>query len=193
MNLNRFGCLNYYTKNWDQESKQCIITPGSFSVCYMISKCWLQNLYMIFLDFNTFSRNRSYRWYPLFTVREHVIWLTLHRFPHISMWYCHSERTTAVSTTPYPFIAQQSHGGNTVEKVKFYDANQSLPQIVLTCWSKVSCGALTLLSMAPIMLGPWQCSRLSWLTGWWRIRFFTISKKAAILFLSSLPSDRKKG
>lgn len=53
--------------------------------------------------------------------------------------------------------------------------------------------ALTLLRMAPMMLGPWQCSKLSWLTGWWRIMFFTISRKAAMLFLSSLLSNRKNG
>lgn len=58
--------------------------------------------------------------------------------------------------------------------------------------SDVWWGALTLLSMAPMMLGPWQCSRPSWLTGWWRMRFFTISRKAATLFLSSLPSERIK-
>lgn len=53
-------------------------------------------------------------------------------------------------------------------------------------------GTLTLLSMAPMMLGPWHCRRLSWLTGCWRIRFFTISRNAATLFLSSLPSERRK-
>lgn len=57
---------------------------------------------------------------------------------------------------------------------------------------KVTCGALTLLSMTPMMLGPWDCSRLSWLTGWRRIRFFIISRKEAILFLSSLLSKGQK-
>lgn len=59
-------------------------------------------------------------------------------------------------------------------------------------WNRFSGRAPTLLSMAPMMLGPWHCSRLSWLMGWWRIRFFSISRKAAILFLSSLPSENEK-
>lgn len=51
----------------------------------------------------------------------------------------------------------------------------------------------TLLSMAPMMLGPWHCSRLSWLMGWWRIRFLINSKKAAMLFVSIRPSKKKNG
>lgn len=67
------------------------------------------------------------------------------------------------------------------------------PGVYFTFWRGVTCVALTLLRMAPMMLGPWQCSKLSWLTGWWRIMFFTISRKAAMLFLSNLLSNRKKG
>lgn len=49
----------------------------------------------------------------------------------------------------------------------------------------------TLLRMAPMTLGPWHCSRLSWLTGWWRIRFLINSKKAAMLFDSKRPSEKE--
>lgn len=46
----------------------------------------------------------------------------------------------------------------------------------------------TLCSSAPMMAGPWHCTRLSWFTAWFRRKFFTSSRKAATLFLSSLLS-----
>lgn len=69
---------------------------------------------------------------------------------------------------------------------------RKLSKIALYCWVGWMCEVLTLLSRAPTMLGPWQWSKLSWLTGCWWIRFFTISRKAAMLFLSNLLSTRKK-
>lgn len=50
----------------------------------------------------------------------------------------------------------------------------------------------TFCSSAPMMAGPWHCTRLSWFTGWFWMKFFTNSRKAATLFLSSLLSARHR-
>ena len=59
----------------------------------------------------------------------------LHKFPCTNMWSCHSERTSSVSKTPYPFITQRLHSSNTTEKVKysFSNGNQFFLQLFPAC------------------------------------------------------------
>lgn len=117
---------------------------------------------------------------------DHSDWLTLHKSPHVSMW----QHGCFTNTMFIHCTAHTQKRRSSIQFLMLFSLSHKL--FFLHAGAKWLVGALTLLSMAPMMLGPWHCSRLSWLTGWLRIRFFTISRKAAMLFLSSLPSEKKK-
>lgn len=57
--------------------------------------------------------------------------------PHIIIWYCHSERAAAVSTTLDPFITRWLRCINTMEKVRYSlsDDNQFFSHLVPTRWN----------------------------------------------------------
>lgn len=116
--------------------------------------------------------------------RDHAIWQNNPPPPPLWKNHCCFANTISIH---YTAITPQQYN----RKGQLFPF-RCVSQLVPTCCSTLAYKALTLLSMAPMMLGPWQCNRLSWFTGWWRIRFFTISRKAAMLFLSSLPSEREQ-